>query len=161
MVSKNEIRNQIKELLIQQRFAVIATEMHGQPYTNLVAFAATPTLDSIIFATLRTTKKYLNLSENAHIAVLIDNRENTPDDIQHATTVTALGLAYEITTNPKYYTSLLLTRHPNLHEFLASPSCALIRVKVTTYQLVNKFQEVSLLTINHPATNHTTSVKKT
>jgi nitroimidazol reductase NimA-like FMN-containing flavoprotein (pyridoxamine 5'-phosphate oxidase superfamily) len=148
-MDKKDLKRQIKQLFEQQRFAVIATEKNRQPYTNLVAFATTSDLQVIIFATKRGTQKYLNINENSHIAVLIDNRENTPSDFSDAISVTALGAAKEAKDLREKYFQLLLIKHPDLSVFLADPSCAFIEVYVMTYQVVQKFEHVQILKMIH------------
>jgi nitroimidazol reductase NimA-like FMN-containing flavoprotein (pyridoxamine 5'-phosphate oxidase superfamily) len=146
-MEKKEVKHLIQQLVKQQRFAVIATETNRQPYTNLVAFAATSDLRVLVFATRRDTKKYLNLNENNRIAVLIDNRENTPADLSDARTVTALGVAHESKEKKEIYRTLLLQKHPTLSDFLNDPTCALIEIRVQTYQMIQQFEQMQLLHI--------------
>lgn len=146
-MNNTDVKNTIRQLLAHQRFAVIATERNRQPYTNLVAFASTPDLMTMIFATKRETQKYLNIHENNHIAVLIDNRENTPADLSNAITITALGVAHETSDPNQNYQMLLLKKHPDLSDFLRDPNCALIEIQVHTYQMIHKFEQVQILHI--------------
>ena len=146
-MEKTEIKKRILQLVTHQRFAVIATETKKQPYTNLVAFATTPDLRNILFATKRGTQKYLNIHENNRIAVLIDNRENTPADLSNAITMTALGIAHEVQDKNKDYLTLLVQKHPGLSSFLRSPDCAIIKIQVKKYQLIQKFEQVQILRI--------------
>jgi general stress protein 26 len=146
-MKKMEVKKRIRQLVTHQRFAVIATETKKQPYTNLVAFATTPDLRSILFATKRGTQKYLNIHENNRIAVLIDNRENTPADLSNAMTVTALGIAHEAQDKNEDYLTFLVQKHPDLSSFLHNPDCAIIKIQVKTYQLIHKFEQVQILHI--------------
>ncbi|MFA5102642.1 MAG: pyridoxamine 5'-phosphate oxidase family protein [Candidatus Thermoplasmatota archaeon] len=148
-MEKKDVKKHIQQLLEHQRFAVIATETNRQPYTNLVAFAATSDLKILVFATKRDTQKYLNLNENNRIAVLIDNRENTPADLSNAMTVTALGAAHESTNQEEQYRTLLLQKHPDLSAFLSDPACALIEIHVQAYQMIQKFEQVQILHIRN------------
>lgn len=144
-MNKKDLMQRVKLLFEHQRFAVIATATNSQPYTNLVAFASTSDLRTIVFATKRDTQKYININENNRIAVLIDNRENTPYDLSNAITVTALGDARESTDKNEENRKLLLKKHPDLSTFLTHPTCALIEVQVITYQIVQKFEQVQIL----------------
>jgi hypothetical protein len=57
--------------------------------------------------------------------------------------VTAIGEAEELT--PDAGAPLLerfLARHPYLGDFAVSPTCAIVRVKINSYQLVSRFQRV-------------------
>lgn len=146
-MNEKDLRKQILEVFEHQRFAVIATERNGQPYTHLVAFSFTPDLRTLLFATRRDTQKYLNIMENAYVSVLIDNRENTPSDLSEAITVNAQGMATKTTDLNKEYHRLLLEKHPGLSSFFDDPACALIEVHVRTYQVVQKFENIDILKI--------------
>jgi nitroimidazol reductase NimA-like FMN-containing flavoprotein (pyridoxamine 5'-phosphate oxidase superfamily) len=74
----------VKNLSATQRSAVLATQEGGQPYLSLMAFAATPDLTTIILATARGTRKHANLMAEPGVALLIDNRGNTPADTREA-----------------------------------------------------------------------------
>ncbi len=146
-MNENNLKKQILQLFEHQRFAVIATERNGQPYTHLVAFTFTPDLRTLLFATRRDTQKYLNIKENPYVSVLIDNRENTPSDLSEAITVNAQGLATETPDLSKAYHRLLVEKHPGLSSFFDDPACALIEVHVRTYQVVQKFEHIDILKI--------------
>jgi nitroimidazol reductase NimA-like FMN-containing flavoprotein (pyridoxamine 5'-phosphate oxidase superfamily) len=133
----------IKDLCATQRSAALATQERGQPYLSLMAFAVTPELMTIIGATDRRTRKYANLMAEPRVALLIDNRSNTPADTQEAVAITVLGQASEATREEhKKLLSLFLDKHPYLVDFATSPTCALIAVRVKTYLVVQHFGEV-------------------
>ena len=138
-----EVWATIRELLEFQRLAVLSTQDHIQPYSNLVAFAATPDLKYLLFATTRATRKYANLLAHSRVSILIDNRTNEIADFAEAAAVTVLGRASEVhgderSQNLKIY----LNRHPYLEDFVTSPNCALFSVKVERYIMVTRFQDV-------------------
>jgi nitroimidazol reductase NimA-like FMN-containing flavoprotein (pyridoxamine 5'-phosphate oxidase superfamily) len=133
----------LPRLLETQKYAVLATDNHGQPYTSLMAFSVTEDLQSFILMTERGRLKYQNLMANPRVAIMIDNRENLGSDLQEAVAVTAQGLAEEIAGAARdEWRALCLARHPALQAFADSPDCALIRIKVTSYVIVRCFQEV-------------------
>ena len=133
----------VKDLCATQRSAALATLERGQPYLSLMAFAVTPDLATIILATGRHTRKYTNLMAEPRVALLIDNRSNTPADTREAVAITVLGQAAEATPEEqKKLLPLFLDRHSQLADFATSPACALIVVRVTTYIVVQRFGEV-------------------
>jgi general stress protein 26 len=134
--------DKIKLLLESQMLGVIATDMDGHPYANLVAFASTKDLKNIIFATSKNTTKYKNIKHNAKTSVLVDNRQNTPSDFEKSVSLTAFGEAKEIIINNTYYKKLYLDKHPKLMSFVNSSDCALIKIQIDRYQYVNKFQNI-------------------
>ena len=133
----------LKDLLASQKLSVLATQNDGQPYTNLVAFASTKDMKHLLFATARDTRKYGNLVADSRVSMLIDTRSNKETDFHKAVAVTAMGEAEEVADNKKKrLLKLYLDKHPHLKEFVTSPNCALFAVKVDSYYLVSKFQNV-------------------
>jgi nitroimidazol reductase NimA-like FMN-containing flavoprotein (pyridoxamine 5'-phosphate oxidase superfamily) len=143
MPDTSERLDLIRNLLASQRLAVLSTQNHGQPYSNLVAIAATGDLRYLIFATDRATRKYANLMADSRVAVLVDNRRNDPGDFAEAAALTALGQAREVPgAERRQFLEVYLGKHPYLEEFLAAPTCALLRIKVDKYIVVTRFKEV-------------------
>lgn len=133
----------LRDLFRSQRFAVLATDDHGQPFASLMAFAASEDLGQIVVLTERATRKFANLKANTRVALLIDDRENKDSDTQESVAVTAIGQGQEVDPDAGApLLGLFLARHPYLAEFAASPGCAIVRVNVTAYLLVSRFQKV-------------------
>ena len=140
---ESELELLIRELFESQKLAVLATQNEGQPYANLIAFAASDDLKSLYFATARATRKYANIEADARVTVLIDNRSNQDADFSQAAAVTATGAAQEVVHSRRdEVLAIYLTKHPMLEEFVRAPSCALLKVQVETYYLVRRFQNV-------------------
>ena len=147
MENSEELSVLVKRLLASQRFAVLATQFEGQPYSNLVAFAEADNLRSLLFVTSRDTRKYSNTLVSKKVAVLVDSRTNQAMDLNNAVAVTALGIIEEVgTDNKEYLSGIYLSKHPQLKEFLYKPSNALMRVAVTDY-IVATFESVKRLPI--------------
>lgn len=137
------VKGQIKDLFLTQRLAVLSTQRGGQPYTTLVAFAASQDLEDLYFATTRATRKYANLKADSRVAMLMDNRSNEVSDFRWAMAVTAVGRAEEVQAQEQEKVmAIYLAKHSHLRDFVGSPSCAMFRVRVRTYYMVNRFQEV-------------------
>lgn len=137
----------LHDLLQQQLHAVLATADDAGPYASLVAFAASPDLRQLVFATGRATRKFHNLAATGTAALLIDNRANTLADVNEATAVTALGRAAEVAGEERdRLQRLLLDRHPGLAGFFQAPDTALVAITVERYLLVDHFQRVRVLT---------------
>jgi nitroimidazol reductase NimA-like FMN-containing flavoprotein (pyridoxamine 5'-phosphate oxidase superfamily) len=139
----SEQKKLLRDLFESQKLAVLATHSKGQPYANLMAFVATKDLKNLIVATTRSTRKFANLSADSRVAMLFDNRSNTVRDFRSAITVTATGTAGEVDPrNRKRLQRLYLAKHPHLEDFVTSPNCALVRIRVNTYYIVTRFQNV-------------------
>ncbi|HAY38847.1 MAG TPA: flavin-nucleotide-binding protein [Desulfobacteraceae bacterium] len=149
MTHYEDIKKQIRELLINQKLGVLSTHHSGQPYASLIAFAGREDLREIFFVTPRTTRKFANLSADSRVAILINSSLNMDSDFHEAVSITALGNAKEINKAEKYeILSLYLTKHPYLEAFATSPTCAVVRVSIKTYVMVKNFQHVMELHID-------------
>jgi heme iron utilization protein len=142
-MAEAETTSIVQNLLTSQPLAVLSTHQAGQPYSNLIAFAATSDLANIFFATTRATRKFANLTADPRLALLIDNRANQEADFADAAALTVLGSAHEVHGSEKEKgLAIFLAKHPYLKDFVSAPTCALLRVKVAKYILVTQFQEV-------------------
>ncbi len=138
----------IREMLTDQKVGVLATDATGQPYTTLVGFVADQDLGNIYFVTTRSTRKFAALSGNPRVSLLLDNRANTLKDFRETVAVTAQGEAREVSKDAnKAMVRRYLERLPHLEEFMNSPTSALVRIKVSVYYLVTRFQQVMELHI--------------
>jgi uncharacterized protein YhbP (UPF0306 family) len=139
----DELKKDLMEMFSEQRLAVLATQQSGAPYGNLVAFAATEDAKTLMFATSRSTRKYVNISADSRIALVIDNRSNEVEDFHKAMAATAVGSATEVGEPERGdLVEIYLRKHPYLSEFLKSPTCALLKVDVQKYVVVYRFQNV-------------------
>jgi nitroimidazol reductase NimA-like FMN-containing flavoprotein (pyridoxamine 5'-phosphate oxidase superfamily) len=144
-MSKDEehLRGILAELFGSQGLGVLATHNEGQPYTSLVAFAATEDLRYLLFATTRETRKFSNIRADSRVAMLVDSRMNQEADFHKAVAATATGVAEEVEgAERNHLLTLYLARHPHLRAFVTAPSCALLRIRVDTYYVVSRFQHV-------------------
>ena len=134
----------IRGLVQGERFAVLCTQGHNQPYGSVVAFAVSQDLGVAVFATPVATRKYRLLSGCDRVALVVDNRGGHPDDMTKVEAITATGQACQVEAGPEFdrWAELLTTRHPYLKPFVASPSTALFRIDIFRYFYVTRFQEV-------------------
>jgi nitroimidazol reductase NimA-like FMN-containing flavoprotein (pyridoxamine 5'-phosphate oxidase superfamily) len=139
----DNLQQLISSMLALQSLGVLATSAAGHPYTTLVGFAVTHRIDELLFATHRSTRKYSYLQKDERVSLLIDNRSNRAEDFREAAALTAIGTAREVPKEEQeQLKALFLARHPYLAEFVHSPGCALCRIKVQRYSLVQRFQDV-------------------
>jgi uncharacterized protein YhbP (UPF0306 family) len=134
----------IQRLVREQPFAVLCTQGQGQPYGSLAAYAMDRDLCFAAFATPKATRKFRLLSECDHVALLIDNRPEFPNELMKIEVVTATGRAALMAPGEEYdrLADLLTVRHPYLARFVRSSSCGLFRVQIVRYLHVCRFQEV-------------------
>jgi hypothetical protein len=138
------LRDQIERLVNEQPYAVLCTQGAGQPYGSLVALAVTEDLSSAVFATPITTRKYRLLCDCGHVALVLDSRSRSIEDMMEIEAITAPGRARQVTPGGEFEheAALLLGRHPQLELFVRSPTTALFHVDIIRYFHVTRFQEV-------------------
>ena len=95
MKNPSQLKRLLANLFSSQPLAVLATQGNGQPYGNLVAFAATEDLKSLLFATARGTRKFANITLEPRVAMVVDSRTNQRVDFKRAVAVTATGIVEE------------------------------------------------------------------
>jgi nitroimidazol reductase NimA-like FMN-containing flavoprotein (pyridoxamine 5'-phosphate oxidase superfamily) len=139
----------LREMLEEQLLGVLGTHHEGEPYTSLVGFAATDNLEHLLFATGRATRKHANLVDDARASMLIDTRTNRPADFTEAAAATAVGIVEEVVESEREeFDRIFLTKHPHLEDFVRSPSCVRLRLRVSVYMVVTHFQHVVELHID-------------
>jgi nitroimidazol reductase NimA-like FMN-containing flavoprotein (pyridoxamine 5'-phosphate oxidase superfamily) len=143
----NQLEKILRELIRTQYFAVLNTLGEGLPYSNLVSFAITDDLKSLIFVTNRNTRKFRNITGNTNISLLIDNRTNQPSDISQAIAVTVIGKAHEEEDKEKNLKAVFLARHPHLSQFIDDPNNAMILVAVSEY-IIASFDKTKRVSIS-------------
>jgi nitroimidazol reductase NimA-like FMN-containing flavoprotein (pyridoxamine 5'-phosphate oxidase superfamily) len=127
-----------------QLHAVLATAGDEGPHASLVAFAMTPDLRHLLFASPRKTRKYRNLLRTPGVALLVDTRTNTPDDYRGAEAVTLTGTARPVRRGSKRdrLSAVFLAKHPRLGGFLDESATALVAVRLEGVMQVRRFQDV-------------------
>ena len=142
--SQEGLDRTIKRLVESQPFGVLCTQGQGQPYGSLVAYAMTQDLAHAVFATPKATRKFRLLSECDHVALVIDNRPEFPDQLMAVEAVTATGRASMVEEGDEFerWARLLIERHAYLAKFVRSASCGLFRIRIVRYFHVSRFQEV-------------------
>lgn len=137
--------DRIRRLTTTQPFGVLCTQGDEQPYGSLIAFAVTDDLSAALFSTPVATRKYRLLCQCDRVALLIDSRAEHPDNMMEVEALTATGRAVEVPKGEECerLAPMLIARHPQLADFVNSPSCALFRIEIIRYFHVMRFQQVS------------------
>jgi nitroimidazol reductase NimA-like FMN-containing flavoprotein (pyridoxamine 5'-phosphate oxidase superfamily) len=141
---RRRLGERISQLVRGQPYGVLCTQGQGQPYGSLVALAVTDDLTSAVFATPVTTRKYRLLAECDHVALVIDSRATSSEDMMNIEAVTATGRAIEVAAGQEFgrWSELLIRRHRQLEAFIKSPTTAVFQVEIFRYFHVTHFQEV-------------------
>ncbi len=139
------VKDRLQILNKKERYAVLATDSGGQPYTSLIAYALTEDLKGVVFATPKNTRKYKNILRNPRVSVLIDSRANSGGDYLSIESVTVVGTARSLRKGRKWNESaaVLIKKHLQLSDFITSSTTAIIHIDVTHHIHVDHFQRIS------------------
>ncbi len=147
--------DEIQDVLQSRRFAVLATQQHGQPHASLMAFTPMNGIRHLILATYRATLKYRSLCEDGRVAILIDSRSAEEASGNRGPVITAHGHVAEVP--PAEHEAVYqahLNRHPDFECFFSSPDCALLRMDVKAYELVGGTEDVRWCQVADLAPGH-------
>jgi nitroimidazol reductase NimA-like FMN-containing flavoprotein (pyridoxamine 5'-phosphate oxidase superfamily) len=137
-----ELSRVLQDLMTMQNFGVLCTQRQGQPYGSLMCFAVSDDLALIWLATERNTRKFESMDADNRVAFLVENTANKPSDAFEAVVATGTGRVSELSGSERSAAlERYLLKNPQLAEFVASPTCALLQLAVEVYQVVRKFQE--------------------
>lgn len=127
-----------------EHFGVLATQEAGKSYASLVAYALTPDLKTVLFATPKNTRKYKNIIKADEIALLLDNRSQ-PSPITKAEAITLTGRARPLRKGKERdeLSAVYLFKHPDLKGFVESSSTALVALEIDQAVHVSNFQTVT------------------
>lgn len=130
--------DKIEELLENQPLGVLSTSSKEYPHTTLVAHRTNIQERYAVFVTTTSSRKAENIKENPHVSLFIDNRKNTFKDFRDTIGVTIKGKTNQ---NPEYK-EYFLEKHPNLIDFVKSPSTGVFCIKIDRIEVVTEFQKV-------------------
>ncbi|WP_022668956.1 pyridoxamine 5'-phosphate oxidase family protein [Desulfospira joergensenii] len=140
-MTRQESLQTLGELFASQTLAVLSTQKDGHPYASLVAFSFSQDLKQIYFLTQADTRKFNNLTACDRVALLVSSACNRSDDFSRALAVTALGRALPLEDKTPHIQDFM-GRHPQLKEFAGFHHTVMVEVRVETYLLVSRFENV-------------------
>jgi heme iron utilization protein len=140
------IQDKLKIFNKNEPFGVLATDDNGTPYTSLVTYALTPDLKRVLFITPKNTSKYRNILHSAQVALLVDNRTQSKQNLFETEVITVIGTAKPVKKGRLWneLAKVFLTKHPEFELFLASSDTALVAVDILRCIHVSHFQTISV-----------------
>lgn len=142
-MSNPKLSIDITRMLLEHDFGVLATYSGEYPYTSLISLDSPGDGHYLVFPTLRETRKYANLLNNAYVSILLDNRSLTEKNIAKLYALTVIGKARDVDVAKRpVYEEQFLRRHPHLADFLSLPQTALVQVTFEKLILVEEFQKI-------------------
>lgn len=139
------VQERLREMDGRERFAVLATQEEDGPYASLVAYALSPDLRTVIFATPKNTRKYKNIVKMDHVALLIDDRSgDLPIAKGEAITLTGPAKPLRKGRERDEMVRVYLGKHQDLKGFVESPTTALVALRINQAVHVCNFQTVTV-----------------
>jgi len=132
--------DRMKRLLQNNDICVLATVSGDNPHCSLMAYVTDPDAGWVYMLTLRTSKKFHNLSRNPRVSLLVDTRVRTGlearDKIQ---ALTVYGTCRR-QQDPQVRDEILgriLARHPHLTAFARHPEIEVLSIRPEAFLLLD------------------------
>ncbi len=142
-IGRADVFSRLKLLAAKQGFAALATISAQGPQLSLVAFALSPDLHDVCFATPKNTNKYRNIMADPRVSLLLDSRKKR--GLSGVEALALSGRARLVRRGKKRdeLVARLLVRHPELDDFLRAPGTAVISIELEWASHVEDFQRLS------------------
>lgn len=148
MESIDAIREKVLNLTDDQKFGILSSlDAFNKIDSNLISFAVSKDLKSLIFYTPKTSKKYKRISENDNVCLYINNTTNKGQDISNALGVSISGSYNSDPVNLSKLSELYAAKLPFMMSFVRSKSFTPIVISINTIEVTLRFQEVIVLKI--------------
>jgi nitroimidazol reductase NimA-like FMN-containing flavoprotein (pyridoxamine 5'-phosphate oxidase superfamily) len=137
------MKNTVASLLNQQAQCVLATRGDKELALHLMAYAISPELDEIYFASLEKTQKVKNMRASPSVTCLWDNRTGNNTDHTAGLAMSGFGNSRELTgESAQSAQRLLLHRNATLELLLSEPSVVIFALQIDRYQWVEGYTRV-------------------
>jgi nitroimidazol reductase NimA-like FMN-containing flavoprotein (pyridoxamine 5'-phosphate oxidase superfamily) len=129
----------MKSLLKENSMCVLATSFENKPHCSLMAYVTDEDDVSTLFmVTLRSSRKFRNLSLNPHVSLLVDTRADSKGGGDNILALTVSGVCSALANRADK--DLILGRivgaHPHLQDLAYHPDAEVISVRVETLLLL-------------------------
>lgn len=140
----------MKSIVRENSTCVMATTLNNMPHCSLMSYIPNDDCTTIYMVTHRNTRKFRNLTENPHVSLLIDTRENDDSKDRTATkALTGTGTFSPVRDEEKIRRigRDLLARHPQLKGFIGDEGAIVFSVQIQSFQLLEGISESSFVEI--------------
>jgi nitroimidazol reductase NimA-like FMN-containing flavoprotein (pyridoxamine 5'-phosphate oxidase superfamily) len=134
----------MKKFVREMDLCVMATASEGKPHCSLMVYVVDDDCQEIYMTTLRHTTKFRNLMENPMVSLLIDNRVDHSGSLRSETKAMTVAGRYSSLENSDKISLIrekLLARHPHLAKFLGHPDAEVLRIRISSFLLLNGLAE--------------------
>jgi hypothetical protein len=144
MNDPESIMVKVKRVVQDNQTAVLCVQEAGEPFGYLIAIAFNDDLKFVVFGTPKESRKSRLLTDDGHVALVVDNRPQKGKKTAEVEVFTAIGVAKLVTSEPdrKLCQNLLKNNHPDIGDFIDSPLTEFFQVDMNRYIYVSNFQDV-------------------
>jgi len=139
----DDILGGVRLRLATQSFAVLSTRgSDGAPHSTIVCFASADEGRTLLFVTPRSTRKFANILASPEVTLMVDDRTLFLGDLKDIWGIEARGPVEVVDDESSAYRQVFLAKFPDMADFVMASSSALCRLRVRSYDVVHRFQEV-------------------
>jgi nitroimidazol reductase NimA-like FMN-containing flavoprotein (pyridoxamine 5'-phosphate oxidase superfamily) len=142
--------DKMKEIIKKNDLCVLATASEGRPHCSLMSYVPDEEVKEIYMVSHRETRKYINLTRNPSVSLLIDNREDYmvgEEEKIKALTVEGEYRPLNDSVKKDSVRLRLLKKNPNLTHFLNDPAAEIFSIRLKSFQLLDGVQDVFIETM--------------
>lgn len=137
--------DKMKDIIRKNDLCVLATVSEGRPHCSLMSYVSDEESSEIYMVSHRETRKYINLTRNPVVSLLIDTREE--DRRGEGIKIKALTVEGEFQTmddpvKKDVVRLRLLKKNPNLIHFLNDPAAEIFSIRLKSFQLLDGVRDV-------------------
>ena len=140
-----------QKLIRKCNILVLATSGDEGIHTSLMAYANSADCSEIYMVSSRKSRKWQNLSQNAQVSLLIDDRDEKLSDRRHeiqALTVKGTFVPVTEESEIKTITFAIADNAPAIANAFSGPENSIIRIKADSFQLLNGPQDSFYIDLN-------------
>jgi nitroimidazol reductase NimA-like FMN-containing flavoprotein (pyridoxamine 5'-phosphate oxidase superfamily) len=140
----------MKDIIRKNDLCVLATVSEGEPHCSLMSYVSDETGYEIYLVSRRDTKKYLNMTQNSSVSLLIDNREEKTGQVRSNIKALTVKGEFHAITDPGKKDAVRVrfqTQHPHLMKFLNDHGVEVFSIKIESLQLLDGVTDIFFETI--------------
>jgi nitroimidazol reductase NimA-like FMN-containing flavoprotein (pyridoxamine 5'-phosphate oxidase superfamily) len=140
----------MKDLVKKNDLCVLATVSEGQPHCSLMSYLSDDEGNEMYMISHKKTRKYINLTENPIVSLLIDTREEGRGENRNKIKALTIKGEFQIISDHRRKDSIrarFLKQHPHLTDFLNDPGADIFSIRIKSFQLLDGVTDIFIETI--------------
>ena len=138
---ENKMIEKMKQILMNEKYCVLATAMDNRPHCSLMAYAVGEDCKRIYMVTHKDSDKYRNLQNNESVSLLVDTRGNKKEKPAKALTVTGRFQEIDNEETLSLVRNSLKNSHPDLDIFLNDEASCVFSIEIEAFLLLDGFTD--------------------